>query len=67
MTDTKLLRDKIKSSGIKQSHIATLLGLSNQALINKIENDSEFKASEIHQLRKILKLTAKERDSIFFA
>lgn len=67
MTDTKLLRDKIKDSGLKYSFIAAKMGLSKQGFSKKIENDSEFKASEIQRLYEILNLSVEERDEIFFA
>lgn len=67
MTDTKKLRDKIKESGLKYSYIAACIGLSPYGFKKKIENDSEFKASEIQGLFELLKLTCSERDQIFFA
>jgi DNA-binding phage protein len=67
MTDTKLLRDHIEASGMKYVHIAKKLGLSAYGLQRKIENDSEFKASEIVKLCEVLNLDIKARDNIFFA
>lgn len=67
MTNSKLMREKIEESGLKQGHIAKKLNLSLQGLINKIDNESEFKASEIKKLRTILNLNAEESENIFFA
>ncbi len=47
MTNTELLRKRIDQSGYKMSFIAQKLKLSYQGLLNKINNKSEFKASEI--------------------
>lgn len=67
MTDTKMLRDRINSLGLKYKYIASVLGISTYALQMKIDNDSEFKVSEVNSLSEILGLTLKEKDMIFFA
>lgn len=67
MTDTELLREKIENSGYKLQFIAKSLGLTYQGLLNKINNWSEFRASEIQALYDLLGLTEKERVAIFFA
>ncbi len=67
MTDTELLREKIENSGYKLQFIAKSLGLTYQGLLNKINNRSEFRASEIQELYDLLGLTEKERVAIFFA
>lgn len=67
MTNSKMLRDKIRDSGYRISFIASKLGISYQAFLNKINNESEFKAREILILFDLLSLTTEERDSIFFA
>ncbi len=67
MTDTELLREKIENSGYKLQFIAKSLGLTYQGLLNKINNRSEFRASEIQALYDLLGLTEKERVAIFFA
>lgn len=66
MTNTKLLRDKIDSSGLKIGYIAEQINLTYQGFLNKLNNETEFKASEIKMLQSILGLTNKERDAIFF-
>ncbi|MCI7631615.1 MAG: helix-turn-helix transcriptional regulator [Oscillospiraceae bacterium] len=66
MTDTELLRKKIKQSGYKIQFIAKKLGISYQGLLNKINNKSEFRAKEIQILHDLLNLTEDERVAIFF-
>ena len=66
MTDTELLREKIKQSGYKIQFIAKTLGISYQGLLNKINNKSEFRAKEIQVLHDLLNLTEDERVAIFF-
>nr|DAP79974.1 MAG TPA: Regulatory protein [Caudoviricetes sp.] len=66
MTDSKELKRAIKESGISVTHIATVLGISRGALYMKIDNVTEFKASEIVVLKKMLNLSDKQRDDIFF-
>lgn len=67
MTDTKLLEDKIRESGYKRYSIAERMGISAYALAMKIDNEREFKASEIDALCKLLNIDIEERMRIFFA
>lgn len=67
MTDTGLLREVISESGLKLGFIADELGITRYALALKINNETEFKASEIFSLQKILNLSNSKRDKIFFA
>jgi len=67
MTDSKLLRKRIKSCGFKYLFVAEQLGISGQCLYNKIDNRSEFKAPEIKTLTSLLNLSSDEREKIFFA
>lgn len=67
MTNTKLLEDAIKRSGLKKGYIAERLGISHGGLINLCNNRAEFKASQIQVLCDLLKLTDAERNAIFFA
>lgn len=66
MTDTKLLRELITNAGLKYKYVASTLGITPQALQQKIKNDREFKASEIDGLAKLLDLTPADKDRIFF-
>lgn len=66
MTNTNLLRKKLDESGYKLRFIARQLGITYQGFLKKINNETEFKASEIQSLKEILNLTDEERDMIFF-
>lgn len=68
MTDTSRLKEKIAERGLKQGFIAEKLGLTSYGFAKKLNNESEFKASEIKILCELLSITSlKERESIFFA
>lgn len=67
MTNSAILERKIKESGLKRSFIANKMGISLYSLSLKINNTSEFKASEIETLCSILDLKVEERMIIFFA
>lgn len=66
MINSHLLRSKISESGIKLYALASRLGLSGYGLSRKIDNKTEFKASEIEKLCDILQLSTCDRDGIFF-
>lgn len=51
MTNTALLKAAIQKSGLKYKYLAEQLGLSTYGLQKKVENATEFKASEITPLR----------------
>ena len=67
MTNTELLEKCIAESGYKKSFIASKIGKSAYALSLKINNKTEFKASEITILCELLGIDDQERTSIFFA
>lgn len=66
MTDSKMLRDKISECGYKLRFVADKCGLSYAGFMKKVDNETEFKASEIETLKNLLHLTEKERTAIFF-
>lgn len=67
MTNTSLLEQYIEKSGYKKSFIAKQIGISAYALAMKINNESEFKAREMTVLCKMLNISAKDKEAIFFA
>ena len=67
MTDTQALRSLVNAKGLKYKYIACQMGLSAYGLMKKIENKAEFKVSEVDKLSKLLELTAKQKEKIFFA
>ena len=67
MTDSELLKKAISDSGIMLGKIAECLGMSRFTLRSRINGKSEFTASEIDKLTKLLNLSRDKRDAIFFA
>lgn len=65
MINSELLRDTIKRTGRKNKYIAESIGISENSLRNKINCKTEFTASEIVELTKILKLSRKDVSDIF--
>ena len=66
MTNTEMFRNKVEEIGVTYTFIASKIGITREALYNKINNGTEFKASEIAVCSKVLQLSSKERDKIFF-
>lgn len=68
MTNTEMLREAIKGSGLKISEILKQTNIRTYATLRaKIENRSEFTASEILKLCDVLHLDNDKREAIFFA
>ena len=67
VTNSKKLNDEISESGITITAIAKKIGITREGFYKKLNNDTEFKASEITALQRILNLSNKKRDEIFFA
>lgn len=67
MTNTAKLKAVIVEKGMLQEQVAMQLGMTSATFNYKVNNKTEFKASEIKKLSKILKLTDDEVIAIFFA
>lgn len=68
MTDKELLEKAIEKSGIKVMKLMEAAGIKSYATFRgRMNNDTEFTASEIQALTDALQLTSAERDRIFFA
>lgn len=68
MTNSSALRALIKSSGLKYQHIAKKIGVSAYTLTKKIDNITEFKASEIVIICEMLHIEEpSEKERLFFA
>ena len=67
MTNTALFRETVDKRGLKYKFLADCIGITPYGLQKKIENLSEFKASEIVALCEALQLDRNEREQIFFA
>lgn len=67
MTNTEALNGLISESGLKKKFIAEQLNLSAFGLQKKIENQNEFKTTEISILCKLLNISSlKQKEEIFF-
>ena len=60
------LRASIARKGITNRHLAEALGISEQSLYNKMQGIREFKNSEIKHISKILGLSMRDVNIIFF-
>lgn len=60
------LRTKIDESGLKIGYIANNIGVSRHTFYNKLAGKSDFSATQISTLTKLLDLSKTERDKIFF-
>lgn len=66
MTNTLELEIAITRSTLTKKEIAKKLNISQMGLYKKINNITEFKASEISKLVNLFGLSSKEIDTIFF-
>lgn len=68
MTDGKMLEEKIRQSGLKKGFIAERLGISRATFRALLNNQAEFKASQIRVLCDLLDIRDEETMmAIFFA
>lgn len=67
LTNRKKLSDEIIDSGMTITAIAKKIGITREEFYKKLNNETEFKALEISALQKILRLSNRKRDEIFFA
>jgi len=68
MTNTERLKEIISRSGIKLDAILNATGIKSYATLRgRINNETEFTASEIRVIAELLRMTPEERDEIFFA
>lgn len=66
MTNTNLLKQFIDRSGYKLKYVALQLGITYQGFLKKLNNETEFKASEIQILKNLLNLSDDDLKQIFF-
>lgn len=66
MTDAIELEISLKRTKTTKKILADKLNISLQSLYHKINNITEFKASEIVKICEVLNLSCEERDKIFF-
>lgn len=67
MTNSAKLKGKMVESNLLQEQVAMQLGMTSATFNYKLNNKTEFKASEIKKLSEILHLTNDEVNAIFFA
>ena len=66
MTNKNLILAKMTEKGIRREDAAERLGISLNAFNMKLGNETEFKASEIQALSKMLGIS-RQKDKYFFA
>lgn len=66
MTDTMLLLSCMKCKRITLGYAAEVLGISSSTLRYKINNDRDFKVSDVDKLCHLLGLNRDQRDLYFF-
>lgn len=68
MTDSKAVKKIISEKGLKLQYIAKMLGITRYALSLKINNENEFKTSEVTAMCELLEIDdLKEKERLFFA
>jgi hypothetical protein len=68
LTNTELLENKIRESGLKKGYLAEKCNLSRAGLRNCITNKATFNATQIQTLCEELEITSlQEKEVIFFA
>ena len=68
MTNTALLKERIKDSGLKLIYIAQALGITRQQFSKKVNNQAAFNQYEIETLCKLLNIKSlRDKEAIFFA
>ena len=56
----------VQRSGLKQSFIAKEIGVSDAVMHNRLTGASQFRLNEVSAICRVLKLSKKDRESIFF-
>lgn len=64
--DYKLLNAVVDESGLKRQHIAAEMGISPQRMSVLLQGRMAWKMNEVCAFCKLLNLTKKQRDDIFF-
>lgn len=67
MTDSQKFKCFMRERGYTVKTLAKKIGISHEALYQKIANYRSFKASEIMSISEALGMSVADRDSIFFA
>ena len=65
--DVDRLKDVISNTGISIVAIANKMGITREGFYKRMNGETEFKASEIISLSRILRLSKIDRDKIFLS
>ena len=66
MINSVLLKKRIKGKGISITLLAEKVGISREGFYKKMNGITEFKISEVLRIKKILNLSEKDANEIFF-
>ncbi len=66
MIDRQRLNQHIEASGYKRAYIASHMGLSRNALQNRLAGRQDFKLGQAQRLSWLLGLSEEERDRCFW-
>ena len=66
MTNTELLKEIIRSKGLKYNFIANELGITYMSLNKKINNVTEFTIPEVDKFCKVLDISTAQMRKVFF-
>ena len=67
MEHSERLRKAFKDKGLSITFIAKKLNVDRRTVYQRLEDVGSFKAKEIEVLADLLRMSNKERDSIFFS
>lgn len=67
ITNVERLREVITESGMSIVAISDKLNITREGFYKKMNGETEFKASEITALTRILRLSKSDRDKIFLS
>lgn len=66
MTNSKLLKETIRQSGLKKSYIANALGMSRPTFRAYLDGKMEFRVNQMNTLCALLSIEPELREAIFF-
>ena len=67
MFNRQLFRAKVIAAGYTLERIAVEIGINPATLNRKMNGESDFTRCEMHNIRRILRLTISDFEDIFFA
>lgn len=67
MIDTELFKYRLAVAGLTITDIASLLGISKQAVYKKVSGQTDWSTPEMYAVSDAMKLTPEESKAIFYA